>query len=71
MLAIFLIRFLTEEGDLVVDPFAGSLTTGVGAEQTNRRWLLTECMWEYLRGGGERFYDVPSMRWSDTFLSVA
>lgn len=54
-LAEFLIRLMTREGDLVVDPFAGSLTTGVGAENLGRRWLVTECMWEYVMGGTTRF----------------
>ena len=70
-LATFLIRFLSEEGDLVVDPFGGSLTTGLASEQENRRWLLTGCMYEYLRGGGERFADVGSMVWHSQFLSAA
>lgn len=69
-LATFLIRFLSEPGDLVVDPFGGSLTTGVAAEQEYRRWLITECMWEYLRGGGERFNGSDRI-WTPEFLSVA
>jgi site-specific DNA-methyltransferase (cytosine-N4-specific) len=70
-LATFLIRFLTEPGDLVVDLFAGSLTTGEAAERENRRWLLTECMWEYLRGGGERFSEFDTLQWNEEFLSIA
>jgi site-specific DNA-methyltransferase (cytosine-N4-specific) len=38
----FFIRFLTEEGDLVCDPFGGSNTTGAGAEALERRWIATE-----------------------------
>lgn len=72
-LATFLIRFLSEPGDLVVDPFGGSLTTGLAAEKLDRQWLLTEAVWEYLRGGGERFSDLPSceMNWNEAFLAVA
>jgi DNA modification methylase len=51
----FLISFLSECGDLVVDPFAGSLTTGRGAEELGRRWVCTDNVCEYLRGGAERF----------------
>jgi DNA modification methylase len=69
-LATFLIRFLSEPDDLVVDPFSGSLTTGLAAENEGRRWLLTECMWEYLRGGGERFNHCSGMTWSEQFLEV-
>ena len=38
----FFIRFLTEPGDLVLDIFAGSNTTGEAAEDTSRRWLSFE-----------------------------
>lgn len=34
-----LIRLLTDEGDLVLDPFCGSGTTGVAALETNRRFI--------------------------------
>lgn len=51
----FLIRFLSEPGDLVVDCFGGSGTTAIAAEQLGRRWLITDNVLEYLRGGAERF----------------
>jgi site-specific DNA-methyltransferase (cytosine-N4-specific) len=38
----FFIKFLTEPGDLVVDIFAGSNTTGSAAESLGRRWLSFE-----------------------------
>lgn len=38
----FFIHFLTEPGDLVVDMFSGSNTTGYVAEELNRRWLSIE-----------------------------
>lgn len=41
-LPAFFIEFLTEPGDLVVDPFAGSNTTGEVAEHMNRRWVSCE-----------------------------
>lgn len=69
-LAVFLIQFLSEPGDLVVDCFGGSLTTGVGAEENGRRWLLTECMWEYLRGGGERYVDFDGFSWEREFRLI-
>jgi len=34
-----LIRLLTDEGELVLDPFCGSGTTGVAAMETNRRFV--------------------------------
>src|SRR6266511_1066590 len=51
----FFIRFLTEEGDIVLDPFAGSNTTGAVAEGLNRRWIATETVEEYLAASRFRF----------------
>jgi site-specific DNA-methyltransferase (cytosine-N4-specific) len=51
----FFIKFLTEEGDIVLDPFAGSNTTGAMAEQNRRRWLAFEISKEYLHGSLFRF----------------
>jgi site-specific DNA-methyltransferase (cytosine-N4-specific) len=41
-LANFFVQFLSEPGDLVLDPFAGSNTTGYAAEINQRRWLSIE-----------------------------
>lgn len=46
-LANFFIQFLTEPGDLVLDPFAGSNTTGYVAEINARRWLSIEQNFAY------------------------
>lgn len=54
-LAEFFIRFLTAVEELVVDLWAGTLTTAVGAERNGRRWLVTERMREYVYGGKLRF----------------
>lgn len=43
----FFIQLMTQPGQLVFDPFAGTGTTGVAAELLNRRWLLTETGVEY------------------------
>jgi DNA modification methylase len=51
----FFVRFLTEENDLVVDPFAGSNVTGWVAERLNRRWLAIELNEEYVTGSRLRF----------------
>ena len=53
-LAEFFIRFLTEESDLVLDPFAGSNTTGAAAEQLRRRWLSLEPDAEFIAGSRGR-----------------
>jgi len=55
----FFIRFLTDEGQLVVDPFAGSNTTGFMAEGLQRRWLAFEINADYVAGSRLRFSDEP------------
>ncbi|SOC30551.1 site-specific DNA-methyltransferase [Thalassospira xiamenensis] len=49
------IKLTTETGDLVFDPFAGSLTTAVAAEKLGRRWLAVEQSAYYAAGGTLRF----------------
>lgn len=56
-LAAFFIQFLTEPNDLVLDPFAGSNTTGFIAEKLNRRWLSIEAKKEYAQQSIIRFED--------------
>jgi len=41
------IRFLTDKGDLILDPFAGSNITGFCAESVGRRWVSIEVNPEY------------------------
>jgi DNA modification methylase len=38
----FFIRLLTEPGQTVMDPFAGTGTSAVAAERLERRWIVTE-----------------------------
>lgn len=53
----FFVKFLTDPGDVVVDPFAGSNITGEVAEQLQRRWLAFEMVEEYLEASKFRFPD--------------
>ncbi|TFI53260.1 site-specific DNA-methyltransferase [Mastigocladus laminosus UU774] len=53
--AEFFIKFLTDEGDLVLDPFAGSNTTGFVAETWQRRWISFEMSEDYVIGSRYRF----------------
>ncbi len=54
----FFIRMLTDEGDMVVDPFAGSCVTGEVAERMERKWACCDLVEEYLQAALARF-DVP------------
>lgn len=53
----FFIRMLTEPGDLVVDIFGGSNTTGQVAEAEGRRWMAFEERSEYVAASAFRFLD--------------
>ena len=53
----FFIKMLTNEDDVVVDPFAGSNTTGAVAENLQRRWIAMESVEAYLKGSQFRFID--------------
>lgn len=46
-LADFLVRYLSDQDDLIVDPFSGWGTSAVAAERNKRRWITTELMGEY------------------------
>lgn len=56
-LAAFFIEFLTDEGDHILDPFAGSNTTGYCAERMNRKWTAIEISEEYAKQSLIRFED--------------
>ncbi len=51
----FFINLLTEPGDCVADPFAGSNVTGAVAESLGRRWLAIDIDEDYLTGSMARF----------------
>ena len=59
-LASFFIEFLTDEGDLVLDPFCGSNTTGFCAEKAKRKWIGIEANEHYGTQSAIRFED-PSI----------
>jgi site-specific DNA-methyltransferase (cytosine-N4-specific) len=54
-LCAFFMEFLTDEDDLVLDPFGGSNTTGSVAETMRRRWITVEADKEYIEGSKGRF----------------
>lgn len=58
----FFIRFCTDPKDLVVDPFAGSNTTGMVAEQLGRRWMAVEKDHLYWEDSKLRFFTDQETR---------
>ena len=51
----FFIRMLTDEGDSVLDPFAGSCATGEICERLKRNWTCVELRTDYLESALGRF----------------
>ncbi len=59
--ASFFVRFLTRENDVVVDPFAGSNTTGWAAQLSGRRWRAADLDRDYVAGSAARFGLDPTL----------
>jgi len=53
----FFINFLTDENDIVIEPFAGSNTTGKVADDMKRRWISIESCEQFLRASRLRWYE--------------
>jgi site-specific DNA-methyltransferase (cytosine-N4-specific) len=68
----FFIRLLTDPGDLVVDIFAGSNTTGMVAEAEGRRWLAFELNRDYVAASVLRFVPkgLPVARMRELYTAV-
>lgn len=54
----YFIRMLTDPGDFVIDPFAGSCVTGEVSERLKRHWACIEVSKEYLEGAIGRFVNT-------------
>ncbi|MBI5327685.1 MAG: site-specific DNA-methyltransferase [Deltaproteobacteria bacterium] len=67
--ADFFIKFTTNRGDLVLDPFAGSNTTGYVAELLNRKWIAIEINEPYLEGSKIRFEEEHDLFYSEHKLN--
>jgi DNA modification methylase len=57
----FFIKYLTNIEDIVLDPFAGSNTTGYAAENLNRKWIAIESKEEYLYSSVFRFEKLEGL----------
>lgn len=55
----YFVRMLTDPGDMVFDPFAGSCVTGEVSERLGRRWACAEMVEDYLEGAKGRFIRSP------------
>ena len=61
-LPAFFIEFLTDPGDWVLDPFAGSNTTGYAAARLDRQWLAIDAE--------EKYADQSKIRFEDPTLTA-
>lgn len=67
----FFIKMLTEPGDLVVDIFAGSNTTGLAAENHKRKWIAFEEDLGYIAASVLRFInDIDENQISIIYNSI-
>lgn len=55
----FFVRLFTKEGDMILDPFAGSGTTGVAAEKLSRNVVLIDSERDYFQTMKARFDQKP------------
>lgn len=61
----FFVKFLTDPGDLILDPFAGSNVTGEMCERLERKWVAIELVEEYLKGSMFRFDEHCVGHWEE------
>jgi DNA modification methylase len=58
----YFIRMLTDRGDTVLDPFAGSCVTGEVSEGLQRKWICSEIDAAFLKGAMCRFEPRPAAK---------
>jgi DNA modification methylase len=75
LLPEYFLRMLTDPGDSIIDPFAGSCITGEVAERLNRNWICVEVLEDYVEGAKGRFAIVekaaPANGNSEKFYKLA
>jgi site-specific DNA-methyltransferase (cytosine-N4-specific) len=59
-LAKFFVNLCTDPGDVVLDPFGGSNTTGAVSESLNRQWISIEANEDYALSGKSHFRGLIS-----------
>lgn len=53
-----LIEAFSKPGDVVLDPFAGSGTTGIAAQNCGRQFILIEKVWEHWKDARDRIAEA-------------
>jgi DNA modification methylase len=57
----YLVKLVTREGQTVLDPFAGSGTTGIACKNLNRNAILIEREGDYIEIAGRRIGAVQPL----------
>lgn len=58
----FFVKYLTDAGDVVFDPYHGSGNTGFAAEKNDRYWIGSELVREYVQGSyGRMLHFSPEL----------
>lgn len=58
----------THEGDTILDPFAGSCTTGIAANLLRRNFIGIDMSEEYLQLGTRRLEEISESKTAESFL---
>jgi adenine-specific DNA-methyltransferase len=53
-----LIETFSKPGNVVIDPFAGSGTTGIAAQNCGRHFILIEKVWRHWKGAQDRIAEA-------------
>lgn len=61
----YFVRMLTDPGDTVLDPFAGSCVTGEVCERMDRQWICCELDRDYVKGAQGRFQGLKETLFSE------
>jgi site-specific DNA-methyltransferase (cytosine-N4-specific) len=61
-LAAFFVQFLTDADDVILDPFAGSNTTGLVAEKLGRKWIGIELSDSYAAAAQARLEEAVPIK---------
>jgi len=67
-LPLFFIKMLTDVGDIVLDIFSGSNTTGYAAEKIHRNWLSIDSEKSYVKASILRFLEGLSIESADQVI---
>lgn len=67
----FFVRLFTKKGDIVLDPFVGSGTSGVAALEEGRDFIGVDMMPEYVQEAKERLENLDTPTFLDDILNAA